>query len=65
LLSSAGFHWAAHFDLQRLRKLQISNGMPGRHKPSNYLAFCEAKRSVFSNTVVLWRFDDAISAALY
>jgi hypothetical protein len=29
LLSSTGFHWAAHFDLQRLRKLQISNAALG------------------------------------
>jgi hypothetical protein len=44
-----GFHWAAHFELHRIRKLQISNAEIEVLKGPNYGPFSTPNLPGFSN----------------
>ena len=46
------FHWAAHFDLHRIRKLQISNAEVEVVEGPNYGPFSTPNLPGFSNRLV-------------
>ena len=47
-----GFHWAAHFDLHRIRKLQVSNAEIEVLEGPNYGPFSTPNLPGFSNRLL-------------